>query len=456
MAARPSPLTLALALVTLVIASACTSAGDRLNEGIRLQSQGRYMEAVYRYADAVDRDSELAEARERVLSAGDTAIMVAMDDADDMERRGDPVSSARLYRDIDQMLARVRQIGMRLDPPADYGEVRRAVFDNAIGWQMLRGAEATEEGRWQDARGYFIGAREGFLQPSRLNVEESYDSETQMLLDWAEVELGDGRPRGAHALAQEAMEVRSSPSRDVVLRARDIQEQALEAGTVVVAVLPVTATDGVRDYLGAEFEIELDDDLTLDHWNEAPLFVQIADPIILRRELRGLLRGRVQQSPTLVGRALDLIGADLGVMIELSRIEVVENDVDSDTREVVIPRGSPRGQGAQRRSDQAMDTVSFTTLEGELSYYLEASVVLVDADGREVERFTSSSEGSGPFQRGEFDGDPSVLPLRSNEEPFFDPDVFGQQRRRIEEGLLEDLAVAIAVGTFDTVLAGVR
>jgi len=381
---------------------------------------------------------------------------VAMDDADEMERRGDPVGSARLYRGIDQMLARVRQIGMRLDPPGDYGTVRRAVFDNAIGWQMLRGSEAAEEGRWEDARGYFVGAREDFLQPSRLNVEESYDAETLMLLDWAEVELGDGRPRGAHALAEEAMGVRSSPARDVVLRARDIQERALEAGTVVVAVLPVTSTDGVREYLGAEFEIELDDDLTLDHWNQPPMFVQIADPVILRRELRGVLRGRVPQSPMLVGRALDLIGADLGVMIELSRIEVVESDVDSDTREVVVPRGSSAGRGAERRSDQAMDTVSFTTLEGELSYYLEASVVLVDPDGRELERFTSSSDGRGPFQRGEFDGDPSVLPLRANEEPFFDPAVIARQRRGIEERLVEDLAVAIAAGTFDTVLAGIR
>ena len=49
MAARPIRLAL---LLPLVMASACASAGDRLNEGIRLQSQGRYMEAVYRYADA--------------------------------------------------------------------------------------------------------------------------------------------------------------------------------------------------------------------------------------------------------------------------------------------------------------------------------------------------------------------------------------------------------------------
>ena len=452
MAARdPRPaLLLALALTT-----ACVSAGDRLNEGIALQSQGRYVEAVYRYADAIERDGELAEARERLVAAGDTALAVSMDDADDLERRGDPVGAARLYRDLDQMMARVRQVGMRLEPPALYGQIRRGIFDTAIGWQMLRGDEARETGRWADARAYYAGAREGFLEPARIQIEESYDSETTVLLDWAETELGDGRPRRAHQLAQEALGVRSSPARDIVLSARDLQDRALRAGTVVVAILPVTATPGVRDYLGPEFEIALDDDLTRDHWNAPPLFFQVADPIILRRELRGLLRGQAARSPTIVGRALELIGADLGVLIELSRIEVVEDDVDRNERTVVIPRAGAGGRGVDRTADQPMDTVTFTTLEGELSYYVEAMITLVDTDGRELQRFTSSTRQTGPFQRGEFDGDPSRLPLRSNEEAFFDSNVLAQQVGRIETAVMEDLAVAIAAGTYDTVLSGI-
>ena len=451
MAVRPHRLAL---LPLLALTAACASAGDRLNEGIQLQSQGRYMAAVYRYVEAVERDSDLLEARERLVAAGDTAIMIAMDDADGLERRGDPVAAAGQYRDVDQMLARVRQVGMRLDPPADYAQIRRAIFDNAIGWQMVRGDEAADAGRWADARDYYAGARASFLEPSRIHVEESYDAQTRILMVWAETELSDGHPRAAHSLAEQALAVRSSPARDVVLQVRDLQNRALRAGTIVVAILPVTATPGVRDWLGPEFEIELDDDLSLDHWNEPPLFVQVADPIILRRELRGLLRGQVQQSPIIVGRALELIGADMGVMIQLSRIEVVEEDVNRRSREVVIPRAAAGGRGVDRSADQPMDTVTFTTLEGDLSYYLEANVTIVDGDGRELQRFTSSSRQVGPFQRGEFDGDPSRLPLRTNEEPFFDPDVIAQQVGRIEGALLEDLAVAIAVGTYDTVLSG--
>jgi hypothetical protein len=238
-----------------------------------------------------------------------------------------------------------------------------------------------------------------------------------------------------------------------------VQDRALDAGTVVVAIPPVMADPGVRDYLGPGFEVELDDMLQLDHWNEPPLFVQIADPIILRREMRGLLRGQLPNSPTLVGRALEMIGADLGVMIALSRIDVVEEDVDVDRHEAMIPARSDRSLGGVPRrpqTEQPMDTVTYTTREGTLSYYVEADVVIVDADGREIERFTASSSQSGPFQRGEFDGDPDRLPLRPDQESFFDPRVEADQIGRIEGALLGDLAIAIAAGTYDTVLMGVR
>lgn len=440
-------------LVPLALAAGCVSAGDRLNEGIRLQAQGRYMQAVYRYADAIERDPELAGARARIVPAGDSAIGVAVADAEELERRGNPFAAAELYRDVDRMLARVREVGMRLDPPADYAANRRRAFDTAIDWSMARGDEAAEAGRWSEAREHYAGARADFLDASRVQVEESYDAETRVLLEWAEVELEDGRPRAAHALAQEALEVRSSPSRDVVLGARELQGRALQAGKVVVAILPVTAVAGVREYLGTEFEVELDEDLALDHWNRPPLFIEVADPIILRRELRGLLRGQVQRSPTLVGRALSLVGADLGVIIELVRIQVTEEDVRSRSREAVVPRAAPSGRGANRQTDQPMDTVTFTLREGVRSYDLEANVVFVDRSGREVERFAAASRSRGPFRRGEFHGDASRLPLRPDEAPFFDETAQAQEIGRIEEQLLENLAVAIAAGTFDTILS---
>ena len=95
-------------LLPLLFTSACASAEDRLVEGIDLQNRGRYMEAVYRYAEALEKDATLVEAQIRLVAAGDTAVTIAMDDADDLERRGDPVQAAAQYRDVDRMLARGR------------------------------------------------------------------------------------------------------------------------------------------------------------------------------------------------------------------------------------------------------------------------------------------------------------------------------------------------------------
>ena len=595
-------------LLLLAFATACASAEDRLNEGIALQSQGRYIQAVYRYADAIEKDRSLAPARDRMRAAGDSAVMVAMDDADQLERRGDPVQAATRYVEVDRMLTRVRDVGERIQLPSDYSTIRRGIFDSAINWRMAEGDRAAEEGRWQDARGFYANARGSYL-PSREQVEESFEAETNLLLGWAEVDLGDQNYRAAYDIAQEALEVRASPARATVLAVRDLQARALEAGTIVLAVVPVTADPGVREWLGGEFEVQLDSDLGLDHWTRPPQFVQMADPMILRSELRGLLRGQAVQSPMLVGRALELIGADLGVMVRVSNIEVIEEDVRRDTRTAVVernrrPRGGtisgmsystaseidpqfasaqgdnngrgPRddgdrgkdpcgksnngrgppetgnngrgpdrdreecpvddgtgtgsgdtgqgdtgstggggdtgsgdtgsgdtgstgggdtgggdtgngrpGPGEDRRSGPdgrgvdtsvggtttsnpgqrgrpgsppvaTADTVRYTTVHGTMTYYVQAEILLVDPTGREVNRFTASSRQSGPFERGEFDGDPRILRLQSNEAHFFDPAVFARQMRAIEGAVLGELAAAVATGTYDQVLAGIR
>lgn len=103
-----------------------------------------------------------------------------------------------------------------------------------------------------------------------------------------------------------------------------------------------------------------------------------------------------------------------------------------------------------------MDTVTYSTIEGDLSYFVKADIILVDPDGREVHRFEAGSRQVGPFQRGEFDGDPRILDLDDRRARFFDPNVLADQVASIEIALLNELAAAIAVGTYDQVIAGIR
>ncbi|MDZ7778815.1 MAG: hypothetical protein U5R14_02620 [Gemmatimonadota bacterium] len=431
----------AVLLIGVVFALACASAEDRLEEGVVLQAQGRYMEAVYRYAEAVEKDGSLREARERLLAAGDSAVEEALRDAERLVERSDPVGAASRYRDIDRMLRRIREAGTRLEPPATYEEDRRALFDRAIAWRMSLGDEARREGRWTDARRAYADARAAF-SPSRRQVEASLEAETELLLEWAEVELDDERPRAAYLVAAEAAEVRSSTPRDVVLSVRDLQGRALERGSIVVAVPPVVAREPVRHRLGPEFEIDLDERLALDHWTEPPPFVRMADHTAMRGELRSLLRG-VPQTPLLVGRALELVGGDLAAMIEVSDVEVVEEDVQRITREARLTDGA--GQRAPR-------SVEYTVVEGTLVYRASADVILVDHAGREVTRLRAEGHSSGAFRRGAFDGNPDRLELSDDERALFDPRTLAEQAEPIEAALMADLAMAIAAGTYDTVV----
>ena len=492
----------------ILLAMACASATDRFNEGTDLQAQGRYMEAAYRYADAVEKDASLQEARDQLLIAGDSAIMLALDEADRLEGRGEPVEAAREFQAIDRLMSRVRSVGMRLTEPGDYRVARRTAFDRAIDWYMVEGEDASREGRWQNAVRSFAFARSDF-SPSRDQREASMEAETRVLIDWAEIELGDRRPRAAYGIAGQALSVRPSPPRAIVLEVRDLQDRALAMGSVVLAALPVSATGDVRDLTGSDLEVELDEGLETGYWLNAPPFVQMADANILRRELRGLLRGIIPQSPAVVGRALGLIGADYGVMVEVTSIRISDENFEVEERTAVIRRqevdrsrsrerrrdavrdecvGPGRGQGRGRgvgldrdecrgrgwgaggSSDQNSsrtssqrwvtyeigDTVIYRIISGERIVRAEAEVLLVNLDGRAVAEFTITAHQEASFREGEFDGDPWQLRLNNRNARLFEFDEWDREWSRVQRAVVDQLARGISVETFEEVLSWVE
>ena len=129
-------------------------------------------------------------------------------------------------------------------------------------------------------------------------------------------------------------------------------------------------------------------------------------------------------------------------MVELAEIEVVEEDVSRTARQAVLR--DPSGRQAR--------TVEYAVVEGSLAYRLSADVVLVDHDGREITRFRAEGRSGGPFRRGDFDGNHDRLELSEEDAALFDPQVLAEQTSRIEAALMEEVAVAIAAGTYDTVL----
>ena len=268
-----------------------------------------------------------------------------------------------------------------------------------------------------------------------------------------------------------------------------------------MAALPVSANERVREVAGTTLEIELDQAMETGRWRSAPPFVAMADANILRRELRGLLRGVIPQSPALVGRALDLIGADYGVMVELVSLRITDEDVEVDERTAVIRRqdldrergpardacygpglGHDRGRGVRldpadcrgrgwgpdQGSDSDRntrrrwvtydigDTVTYWVISGERTVRAEADVLIVNLDGRAIAEFTINSRQEGSFQEGEFDGDPWQLGLNNRDARLFDFAEWADEWTRIQRDVISQLADGITVQTFRAVLSGVE
>ena len=427
-------------LGALLVGAGCASAGDRLNEGIQLQSEGRYMEAAYRYADAVDKDSELVEAQDRLLAVGDTAIELALARATNQRATGDPIRAAETFQSVDALLSRVREVGFSLSPPVDYADLRREAFDWAIEALMSDGEELVAEGRFRDARRALRRARSDFTATNAQRTA-SFAAEIDLLLTWADAELSVDRYRAAFGLAGEAVELRPSPTRRVLDEADQIRVRALELGTVALAILPITSVASVREQVAGDLEAQLSDDLELDYWRDPPPFVATADPVLVRRLVRDATRGGAPLSSRALTRVLGAVAADFGALVEVTSLDIEERDVEREPREVRSRRGG---------------TASYFVEEGRLRYEAEVEVIVIDYNGNEVRDFRVSARGTGRFERGVFRGNPQELDLSRNEARLFDPDVLAAQHARVQREVVGELAADVARRTFEAVLSRVR
>jgi hypothetical protein len=429
------------ALLCLVLAVAgCASASDRLEEGIELQNEGRYMEAAYRYADAVDKDDELVEARELFVAVSDTAVMLAMKSADDLVGAGDPIRAAEAFRRTDALFARGREVGVGLTPPADYNQLRRQSFDGAIDGLMQYAASVVADGEMRDAQRALRRARSDF-GASSAQREASVAAEIDLLLDWAEYDLGDRYYKAAFARAGEAVDLQSPPTRGTVRRADDIRNEALDLGMVRIAILPLTSRSDVRDSVGSQYQDELSDNLEIDYWVTPPPFVAVANSALVRREARDAASGGRPLNARQVSRVLDAVGSDLGALIEVTYVSMTDQNVRSEQR---------------RSRNRDGELVPWTLERGRYVLEVRAEVIVVDRDGDELERFVESGRETGGFERGVYGEDPRELQLSPNESRYFDPDLLEKQRAEVQQAALEELAEQLADRLFREVIDRVR
>ncbi len=186
----------------------------------------------------------------------------------------------------------------------------------------------------------------------------------------------------------------------------------------------------MREASEADLEGQLSDVLELEHWRSPPLFVAVADPVAVRQTTRRLFPGGATFRP---GRVLEEVGADFGALVELTKLDVTESDLKSESRTARNSRGR---------------TVTWTVERGRVRYAVEATITIFDERGTRVASSTARASESVRFERGRYGGSYRDLDLSRGEQLLFDPAAQRRQYAEIEDKLLAELAGSVAEDTF--------
>lgn len=422
----------------------CASATDRLEEGLELQAAGQYEAAAYRYIDALDKDETLQEARARLVSVGDTAVQLHLDEVDAWMSRGRPVEATRHVNRVDDLLARARTVGVRLPVTGDYTRTRRSTFDAAVESLLARGDDAFEAGRWDDAISAYRSARNGF-EIMAGQREASLAGEANALWAWSEDELAAGRLQSAFQVAGRIRELGSAPV-EVVQGADAIQAAALEQGQVELMALPVLAGGSGRGRVirpgsgGSDLQdlgLRTSEALIRGPWSSPPPFIRLTDDRAVQAVVReaSVLGARLQ--PAALSLLLRLVEADYAAYYQILSVDATEYDVDQSRRTVRTRDGR---------------STSYILERGERRLRAQARILVVDREGNPLADEVVVGTGTGRFERGLYEGNPAELNLDRREVDHFDPLVLEAQEQAIRQALALDLADLLGSATFEPIL----
>lgn len=426
------------ALLPLALAAGCMSAGKRYEQGLTLEARGRPAEAARRYIDALRRDPNLAEARTRLQETGALAVDQFLTETRAASDAGAHDDAAEGLLQMDVLRRDAAAVGTELAVPADYVQYRRDVLDRAIHDAVDQGAALAENGRFADALGRL--GRVGRWQPSAEQRRMADEARLETYVAWMSAEGAAGRHRAAFEVGNRALGDlgRQFPGME---RIAEAQQFALDEGTLRVAVLPIHASRGAEGALPASFLRDVEDEMEGGAWRRPPAFVEIIDPVEVRREARRYGRGDVMRTGEAARVGRDL-GADLVVTVEIDSVGFTEHDTRTERRAV--------------RTRAGADT-AFTVRSGRRQAWAEVRYLLIDVDGGTViTREEVIPEASRPFREGDFTGDWRQLLLNDDDRRLFNAaerdDARGDLMTELGRSMTSDLSRAI----YDRVLREVR
>ncbi len=430
--------TYALLPLFLVALSGCMSTEKRFERAAGLEERGDYAGAAAYYIQVLVRDPEWNDARLGLERVGAIAIDNHYDDARAHEGRGAFDEAIGSLDAMQSLYEHARDVGVRLTLPAGH-EAYRTSLSTAAMRAMLQDAERAEDaGDWEEALAVYSRVQERFDLPTQ-QEEEVLLAMARVHVRWGEQEMGRAYFRAAHEHGAEVIRI-LGPDHPRAPQGFDLQEEAVRLGTRSVAMLPLWSSEEAAASAPPGLLSALNDMLIFDFWGEPPLFLHLADPVEVRRELRRLrfdTQAVSRAEAAEIGRSVD---ADLVVAGEVVSLQFEESRVRERTR-------ATRTRGAAGVDTSYIEKSYTARLAAEIEYRV------IDAESRrELDAGTVAFDVSRPMTRGIYAGDHRDLDLSRSERELFDEEEFEQIERDMEDELLDKLAPRLADGIFERLL----
>lgn len=430
-----------IGVMTLLWMTGCASTQKRYDKAQDLEAQGRYAEAADYYIKVLEKDPDWEGGTERLQEAGNQAVVLLFDDADEARLDGNFDEALRRIDQLDALLDAARGVGVTLDVPNDYAAFRDAVTESAIEAFIAEADRAERAGDWSEALEAYEKA--AVYTNNNDQREDLIQRQADVHLRWGEYEFDRDYYRAGFDHAQHALDL-VGPNHPLSERALAMQVTALEAGTRAVAFLPFWRTDEVFREAPANVVQDLNDVLLYDHWATPQPFIASADPVQLRRELRRLRYDRsviTSRQAAEIGR---VVYADYVVVGEWTEVKRKERNMKERTRKAKL-------KGRRSTTGGSNDT---TYVEQKFTLELDAEIVYRIIDPRtrrEIDKGTVSADVSGRIERGVFAGDYRDLDLSGSELSLFEEDELLATEEMGDE-LVDKLALVLAERVYERLL----
>lgn len=420
----------------------CVSVENQFEKGLIMEQDGRFEDAARYYIKVLKREPTWEEARERLKNVGSRSVDILLEQAYAQKSAGAYEQTAQVLFRIDDLTLSAQSVGVILPLPQDYEEFHRKMIDEAVESVFRRAFQAENAGNWPKAvREYEHLKRSYPLSPSQIQrVDQAVG---RIFTQWAEQDYTRGQYIEAFDHAQRIVDI-FGPDNPISQNALKIQEAALNAGTLRVAVLPFESFERTEDEAPPEIEQELYDILIYEYLSNPVPFVAVADVGRVHREVR---RFHIKEKLLTTGMA-SRIGKSLGTDF------VVIGRLDSFSREEEI-----LDEIKHRISLEKSSSSFISYLEQRYRLILTASVeihLISSRRERVMDKEIITCEAKDKFRIGVYDGDPTQLDLSLSEQKLFDREELYQAEQELVDRLLDELAGHIAETIFDEVLRYVR